>query len=157
MRPPARSTTNFEKVKTGEFIYGIIEKIEYDEKHPFKGFDGKPDKVSPAIRFVFKLDGYEYPHRSRWMNFNVGEKANLYKKYIAKLVNNARPDMDFDLDALVNMKIKTIWEDNGDFQNLESIYALGPKLDVEESKEERPPIPEDDFVPEMEEDDDVPM
>jgi len=158
MRPPARKTTDFEKVATGDFITGIIEKVEYDENHIFKGFDGKPDKTSPAIRFVFKLDGYEYPHRSRWMNFNVGEKANLYKKYIAKLVNNAKPDMDFDMDVFTNMKIKTIWEDNGDFQNLESIYANGAKITVDESHtdDEPPQHTDDDFVPEPD-DEDIPM
>jgi hypothetical protein len=161
MRPPARKTTDFEKVVTGDFIMGIIEKVEYDENHIFKGFDGKADKTSPAIRFVFKLDGYEYPHRSRWMNFNVGEKANLYKKYISKLINDAKPDMDFDMDVFTNMKIKTIWEDNGDFQNLESIYPNGPRLTVQEGGPvDEPPPPhtdEDDFVPEGEYDDDPPM
>lgn len=152
MRPPARKTTDFEKVVTGDFITGTIDKIEYDENHSFKGFDGKPDKISPAIRFVFKLDDYEYPHRSRWMNFNMGEKANLYKKYVTKLVANAKPDMDFDLDELIGMKVKTIWEDNGDFQNLESIYPAEQKRTV---KEEKGQDPDDDFVPEY--DDEPPM
>lgn len=152
MRPPARNSMTYEKVKIGDFIYGVIEKIEYDDNHKFKGFEGKEDKLSPALRFVFKLQGYEYPHRSRWMNFNVGEKSNLYKKYIAKLVNNPKPDMDFDMDKFVSMEIKTIWEENGDFQNLESIYPNGAKLTINENEVNEPPaITEDDFIPEIDE------
>jgi hypothetical protein len=157
MRPPARSVT-FEKVLIGDFITGIIERVEYDENHTFKGFEGKADSQALAIRFIFKLDGYEFPHRSRWMRFNVGEKANLYKKYISKLVNNAKPDMDFDLDVFNGMKIKTIWEENGDYQNLESIYPIGPKITVSElpppMPDEPPHIEDDDFP---HEDDDMPL
>jgi hypothetical protein len=158
MRPPARKTTDFEKVRTGDFILGTIDKIEYENEHTFKGYQGAADKVAPAIRIVFKLEGYEYPHRSRWMNFNMGEKANLYKKYVTKLVANAKPDMDFDLDELIGMKVKTIWEDNGDFQNLESIYPAEQKRTVKEEKGqdgEYPSPPDDDFVPEY--DDEPPM
>jgi hypothetical protein len=158
MRPPERKSTDFEKVVCGDFVMGEIERVEYDESHKFKGFEGKEDKLAPAVRFVFKLEGYTYPHRSRWMNFNVGEKANLYKKYIAKLVNNAKPDMNFDLDLFTGMKIKTIWEMNGDFNNLESIYPNGPKLTITENEANEPPVPtDDDFVPEMEDADDVPL
>jgi hypothetical protein len=150
MKPPQRSSTTFEKVKIGDFITGYISKIEYDNEHKFKGFEGKEDKISPAIRFVFKLDGYEYPHRSRWMNFNVGEKSNLYKKYISKLVANAKPDMSFDLDILLDMQVKTIWEENGDFQNLENIYPAGKKITIKDEDEG------DDFTHEPD-DDDVPL
>lgn len=155
MRPPERKRTDFEKVKIGDFIAGIIEKIEYDMEHKFT-YKGE-DKVAPAVRFVFKLDGYQFPHRSRWMGFNVGEKANLYKKYIAKLVNNAKPDMDFDIDRFVGMRVRTIWEENGDFQNLESVYPAGEKLIISENEMNEPPVPpDDDFVPELT-DDDVPL
>ena len=152
MKPPARKTTDFEKVVVGDFITGTIDKINYDMEHKFKGFEGKEDRISAAVRFVFKLDDYKFPHRSRWMNFNTGEKSNLYKKYIAKLVNNAKPDMDFDLDLLNGFKIKTIWEENGDFQNLESIYPNQQKLilPVEAIRDELP----DDFP---HDDDDIPL
>lgn len=157
MLPPKRNTTDFEKVICGEFVPGEIERVEYDDLHKFKGFEGKDDTVAPAIRFVFKLEGYRYPHRSRWMRFNVGEKANLYKKYIAKLVNNAKPDMIFDLDLFTGMKIRTIWEMNGDFNNLESIYPAGQKLIIKENEINEPPPPtDDDFVAEVEELDDIP-
>jgi hypothetical protein len=153
MRPPPRtSSTTFEKVQIGEFILGTIDKIEYDTAHKFKGFEGKEDSIAPALRFVFKLQGYEWPHRSRWMRFTLGEKSNLYKKYVSKLVMNAVPDMDFDLDQLKGMQIKTLWEENGEFQNLESIFPIGQKLAVTDNEINEPPPPmEDDFIPEIEE------
>jgi hypothetical protein len=152
MKPPARTKTDFEKVKIGEFIMGTIDKVEYDMEHSFKGFEGKADTVSPAVRFIFKLQGYEFPHRSRWMRFTLGEKSNLYKKYVAKLVNNPKPDMEFDLDVFNGMQIKTIWDENGDYQNLDSIYPLGAKIDVTKTPtvEETPAPTEDDFIPEIE-------
>jgi hypothetical protein len=157
MRPPKKENT-FEKLACGDFIKGFIEDINYDETHTFKGFEGKPDSQSLGIRFVFRFEGYEYPHRSRWMKFNVGEKANLYKKYISKLVNNTKPDIDFDLDLLKGMPVKTVWEQNGDFQNLELIAPLKNKLTIPENEANEPPVvvEEDDFAPELS-DDDVPL
>jgi hypothetical protein len=43
-------------------------------------------------------------------------------------VENPAPDMDLDLDLLKNMKVKTLWNENGDFQNLESIFPAGSKV-----------------------------
>jgi hypothetical protein len=157
--PPVRKMIDFEKVKCGDFITGTISNIEYEDDHRFKGFEGKEDRISEAVRLVFTLDGYEYPHRSRWMSFSLGEKSNLYKKYVAKLVNNAKPDMHFDLDALLNMKVKTIWEENGDFTNLDSIYPNGKKLEVDATAPDEHPSADDDFPVEHEtfEDDEIPL
>jgi len=150
MRPPKRESKDYEKVAIGEMIPGVIDVVEYDTEHKFKGFQGKEDTIQPAIRLKFKLDGYQYPHYSRWMKFNLGEKANLYKKYVAKLVENAVPDMDFDLDILNGMKIKTVWSEENDFQNIDAIYPDGKKIKVELSTpsqepthEEEPPIGEE--------------
>ncbi|MFA5324522.1 MAG: hypothetical protein WC373_17730 [Smithella sp.] len=160
MRPPKSGGMTFEKVKIGEFIFGNIKEVQYDKEHKFKGFEGKDDTVGLAVRFVFKLQGYEFPHFSRWMRLNLGEKANLYKKYVSKLVANARPDMDFDLDDLNGLEVKTVWDENGDFQNLENIWPIGGKLKVREFDKdelpEPPPPTEDDFVPEYESED-VPL
>lgn len=154
MRPPASSSTTFEKVKIGEFIFGTIVKIDYDKEHKFKGFEGKADTIALAVRFVFKLQGYEYHHYSRWMKFNLGEKANLYSKYVVKLVANAKPDMDFDLDELLNLEVKTIWDEKGDFQNLENIWPVKNKITVKLfDKGDAPPIEDYDFIPEIEEND----
>jgi hypothetical protein len=130
MRPPKRSSTEYEKLVIGEFITGEIEKVEYDENHTFKGFQGKEDTVQSAVRFKFRFEGYNFPHYSRWMKFMYAPKANLFVKYVSKLVENAEPDMDFDLDLLTGFKVKTIWAENGDFQNLESIFPVGKKVDA---------------------------
>ena len=139
MRPPKLS---YEKVPTGIPVNGIIHEVQYDEKRIWKGYVnpetgaiGK-DTVFPGVRFVFDLDGCVYQHYSRWMKFNVGEQSNLYKKYLVNLIENAVPDMDFDLDELNGMRITTVWADDGDFQNLESISSNGPKITVNISEAE---------------------
>ena len=133
MKPPANKKTDFEKVVVGEMLPGIIEDITYDQEHKFKGYQGGPDTEQPAVRFKFALDGYKYAHYSRWYKFNYGEKANLYKIFLVKLVENAVPDMDFDLDLLKGMKVKTLWNENKDFQNLESIYPIDAKKKADDS------------------------
>src|SRR3990167_5202172 len=128
MRPQARPKQDYEKVAIGEMLSGVIEEVCYDNEHKFKGFQGKEDTIQPAVRLKFKLDGYKFPHYTRWMKFSLGEKANLYKKYIAKLVENATPDIDLDLDILNGMKIKTVWSEENDFQNIDAIYPVGEKV-----------------------------
>jgi len=130
-RPPERPKFDYEKVEIGNFVNGVIENIEYDNEHKFKSPDG--EKISPAVRFVFKLDGYKYPHRSRWMTFSYGEKTNLYSKYIVKLVLGAIPDLDMDLDVLKGMRVKTIWNEQNDFQSIENIFPVGEKLKLSEA------------------------
>lgn len=127
MKPPSKDKTDFEKVAIGEMLPGVIEDISYDQEHKFKGYQGGPDTIQPAVRFKFVLDGYKFAHYSRWYKFNYGEKANLYKIFLIKLVENAEPNIDFDLDLLKGMKVKTLWNENGDFQNLESIYPIDAK------------------------------
>ena len=124
---PERKKMDYEKLKIGEFITGIIEEVQYDKEHLFKGFQGKEDTTQMAVRFKFKFDGYNHPHYSRWMKFMYASKANLYVKYVSKLVDNAQPDMELDLDLLQGLEVKTIWVENGDFQNLESIFPLNKK------------------------------
>ena len=145
MRPPKRDKKDYERVPVGEFVTGIIEEVQYAPEHVFKGFSGGPDVTAPGIRLKFKFDGCQYAHYSRYMKFNVGEKSNLYKKYLLKLVENAVPDMDVDLDILNGMKVKTLWADNGDFQNLENIFPVGEKVkaDAVVPTTEEPPIVDD--------------
>ena len=150
MRPPKNS---YERVPVGVPVFGIIEVVQYDEKHAFKAFkEGEPDTAQPAVRFKFKLDGCEYAHYSRWMKFNVGAKANLYNKYLVMLIADAIPDMDIDLDILNGMKIKTVWSNNGDFQNLDSIEPAKDKIkqDAEVPAidlDEPPPVEKDEDAP----------
>ena len=152
MRPPPREN-NFEKVVIGEFINGTVADIEYDEQHKFKGYQGNEDRITSAVRLVFELDGYEYPHRTRWMTFSYGEKTNLFNKYLVKLVKNAEPDMDFDLDNIKGLKVKTIWQEKNGFQSIEAIYPLGERVDPDVEKSE--PIdlgddPDEELLPEEE-------
>ena len=146
MKPPDRPKTDFEKVKVGEFIHGTINDVQYDMEHKFKFKD--KETVAQAIRFVFTLDGYEHNHFSRWMRFNVGEKSNLYRKYISELIEGATPDMDFDLDVLKGAKVKTIWKEKNGFQYIDSIWPDGPKTDPNK------PIPETEVDPTPPEGDD---
>jgi hypothetical protein len=147
-KPPERAKVEFEKVKVGEFINGVIENIEYEKDHVFKSKEGT--KTAPAVRFVFKLDGYQYPHRSRWMTFSYAEKSNLYKNYLSKLILGAMPDMDMDLDVLKGVKVKTIWNEQNEFQFPENIFPVGDKYKLadlakedvqhEEVREEQEPF-----------------
>lgn len=140
---PIRKTTEFEKVVIGEMIKGVISEVMYDQEHKFKGYQGAEDTIQPAVRFKFELEGYKFPHYSRWFKFNYGERANLYKIFLSKLVEKPKPDMDFDLDLLKGMKIKTIWNENGDFQNLESIFPLEGKVKATDTLSPEEPADED--------------
>ena len=128
MFPPKTEHTDFEKLAIGEFIIGKIAEVQYDLNHSFKGFGDKPDAIKPAVRFVFEFEGYQYHHFSRWLKFTTAEKSNLYKKYISKLVEGVEPDCQFDLDILKGMAVKTIWVEENDYQNIESIFPVGEKI-----------------------------
>lgn len=147
MRPPKRDPKDYEKVAIGEFVFGHIVDVQYDMEHKFKGFQGAEDRIVPAVRFVFELEGYNHKHYSRWMTFNVGEKSNLYQKYLTKLVQNAMPDMDIDLDVLKGMRVKTIWSEKNDYQAIESIFAASNKVSINDippsNIEEEPTVNEE--------------
>lgn len=126
MRPPARAKLDFEQVKVDEWINGEIEEIKYDQEHK-STFEGK-ERVRPAVRLKFKLEGYNYPHYTRWLTFNYSEKSNLYKNFLLPLVEGAKPDIEFDLDELKGMKIKTMWSQVEEFQNLAMIRPMDKKV-----------------------------
>lgn len=146
MRPPKRSNANYERIqKYDEWIPGIIEEIKLEEgrRTGFKNDDGS-DKFADQVRFKFILEGHEFPHYGRWMSYTMGEKSNLFIKYLKHLVEGAQPDMDFDLDLLKKMPIKTMWVQNGDFDNLEQIRPAKVKVKggvapASLSREEEPP------------------
>ncbi len=151
MKPQRRNNVDYERVKTGDFINGRIIDIQYDEEHEFK-FKGDI-KMRPACRFVFELEGYKFKHYTRWITFSYGEKTNLYKKYLENLVLGAMPDMDFDLDQLKGMSVKTIWKGE-DFQSIELIRPIGNKLGSELIKEPIAPASVED-LPEEESSEDI--
>lgn len=147
MMPPQRE---FEKVPTDNFVTGTIDDYDYEEKHDFsfgKKFDDPKEQeksIRPGIRFKFLIDGLKFPKHSKWMTFSYDERANLYKKYLASLVNGAKPHMKFDLDQLKKLPVRMLWKDdkNPDYQSLDSIRPIGEKvvpsdvLPVQETEEE---------------------
>lgn len=136
MKPPPRTKLDYEKIPVDVWVEGTIQDIQYEaeRKSMFKG----QEKVGPAVRFKFAFEGCQYPHYSRWFSFSYDEKSNLYKKIVSQLVEGAEPGFDFDLDALKGMGIKTMWSNNGDFQNLEMIRPLTEKITRSQPKEEIP-------------------
>lgn len=126
MKPSPRAKTDFEQVVVDEWITGEIEEIKYDLEHKSM-YEGK-ERIRAAVRFKFKLDGYDFPHYSRWLTFNYSEKSNLYKEFLTPLVEGAKPDIEFDLDQLKDMKIKTMWTQNDEYQNLKMIRPLNKKV-----------------------------
>lgn len=151
MIPPKRNT-DFEKVVVGEFIAGKIVGIEYDPEHK-STYQGK-ERIYYAIRLVFDLEGYKFPHRTRWMTFSYSEKANLFKKYLLKLVEGIVPDCDFDLDKLKNMPVQTYWEEENNFQSVALIKPANGKLKHVVPTE---PQPVDDFDPSNDTNEEVPF
>lgn len=144
MKPPKIEKKDYEKVDTLDFVMGSVEGIQYDENHKFN-YEGQ-SKVRAAVRIKFKVDGYKYSHYSRWMGFSYGEKSNLYLKYLVPLVESAKPDMDFDLDALKGMKVRMLWQEKNGFQYIETIRPVGPKVSagIQVSDDE---LTSDDSIP----------
>ena len=128
MKPERKDPKDFEQVAIGEMIIGVIEEVQYDTEHTFKGFQGKEDTKGTAIRFKFKLDNYQYAHYSRWMRLSLNKKSNLYLKYAVKLIEGIQPDADVDLDILNGAKIKVIYAENNGYQNVDSIFPDGIKV-----------------------------
>jgi len=124
----------FEKVKVGDLLPGIICSVQEDPEHLFKGFKDKekgtvnPDVTCQAVRFIFLFDDYQEKHYGRWEKKNYGAKSNLYKKYIEKLVDNAKPDQKFDIQLLDGMPVKVLWSEKNNFQNVDMVLPLKDKL-----------------------------
>lgn len=131
MRPPKTNNIDYERVKVyDEWINATIEdiKLEENRRTGFKDDKTGADKYVDQVRFKFNLDGHSYPHYSRFITYSYGEKANLYLKYIKQLVAGAQPDLKFDLDLLKGMKVKLMFSQNGDFDNLDQIRPAAGKF-----------------------------
>ena len=124
MYPPRREKVDYEKVKTNDFIIGEIVEIMHEKEHKFT-FQGET-KTREAVRFKFKLENYKYSHYSKWHTFSYGSKSVLYNKYLSNLVENATPDMNFNLSTLRGMQVKTMWKGD-DYQDIELIRPLNNK------------------------------
>jgi hypothetical protein len=96
-----------EDVETDVFIQGVITKVEEEQDHKF--ITPKGEVLSDAVRIHFALDGYQQDKRSAWMYFHYGKKGALLNKYLVKLVENAQPYMNFDIQKIVGMGVEVIF------------------------------------------------
>jgi hypothetical protein len=124
--------TDFEKVEIDSWINGSIAEVQerLNENKKFKNKETGEDEVRSAqeVRFVFSLDGYSFKHYSRWMTISTHKESNLFKKYLSKLILDAKAGEDIDLDQLIGMRVKTMWDNdewNGQvYQNIVQIKPL---------------------------------
>lgn len=123
MKFPVRPRREYEKVPVEVWINGEIEEVQYKDDH--ENFN--KEKVQ-GVRLKLKLEGCSYPHYTRWMTFGCAEKSNLYKLVILPLVQDAKPFMDFDMDELTGFKIKSMWSNNDEYQNLDMMRPINGKL-----------------------------
>lgn len=123
MRPPVRPKREYEKVPVEVWVNGEIEEIQYKDDH--ENFN--KEKVQ-GVRLKLSLEGCKFPHYTRWMTFGYAEKSNLYKLVILPLVQDAKQFMEFDIDELKGFKIKTMWSNNEEYQNLDMMRPRDTKL-----------------------------
>ena len=129
------SQREYEKVVVDTWVEGIIEVVQYDGNRTYSVKDKETGEWSkataPHVRFKFKLDGYQFPHYGRWMKASTNEKSNFYGKYLKPLCPTHDPvDCAIDLDSLTGVRVKTMWEDDGDYQRVTAIRPLTQDLDV---------------------------
>ena len=136
----------YEKVPVDVWLDATIVEIKRDENHETT-FQGQTT-MKDCIRFKFDIDGCEMPHYSRWLTFSYSAKANLYKRYITKLVAGCSEYFDFDIESLKGMKIKLMYsettKDGKTFQNVEMVRPQGEKVNFDFTRsdivQDAPPI-----------------
>ena len=147
MKPKKRV---FEQVKVDEWLKGTIADIKYDDEHEFT-YKSESYKAQ-AVKIFIELDGYKEKKQTQWMSFLYTERANLYKLFVSELVAGALPKMELDLEVINNMRIKVMYAQNGEYQNITMVRPLDSKVlasskppkDQPESSETDEPPPEDD-------------
>ncbi len=146
MRTIGGGRKDYERVAVDEWLAGEIAEVQYDENRQYNVKDKETGEWSkataPHVRFKFRLEGYQYPHYSRWMKASTFEKSNLYGKYLKYLCPKYDcADQMINLDALEGAAIKVMFEDSGEYQNVSSIRGLKP-LPAQEpgSDEDAPPF-----------------
>lgn len=123
MIPPKKE---FEQVKVDDWIPGEIIDVQYDPQHEFKSRKGSD--ISLGVRVIFALETYKDKKYSRWMYFNYAENSNLYKLFINPLVQGAHPNMSFDMDLLKGFKVKVMYTQNEQYQNLSLVRPQTEKI-----------------------------
>lgn len=121
----------FEKLAIDEWLNGEITTVEHrlNENRKFKNEAGETEvKTVDEVRIVFKFEGYEFKHYSRWMTASTHKESNLFKKYLSKVLLDLQPNSDLNTDELVGKKVKVMWSENeynGEmYQNVEQVRAL---------------------------------
>ncbi|MBW2993471.1 hypothetical protein KY317_02765 [Candidatus Woesearchaeota archaeon] len=112
---PGKGDFDYETVKIDEWIVGQIsdvqERLGVDKTFKDKDGELKTKKVD-QVRFKFELQGYQFPHYSRWMTLSTNENSNLYKKYISSLFGTKFPaDTLMNVEKLEGLFVKTMWDE----------------------------------------------
>ena len=146
----------YEQVELDVFITGEILEVQgrfgveksYKDRETGEMITRKTDQC----RFKFELEGYKFPHYSRWNNLSTNENSHLFKTYILPLFGNKYPpNTDIDIEKLAGAKVKVRWDETtlktgSKFQFVDKIRFLGPadadKIDLLAAEEE-PPTPEE--------------
>ena len=124
-------SVEYEKVTADEWLVGVIEEVQYQADRKYKSKDKDTgewsEKSAPHVRIKLKIDGYKFPHYSRWMKASTNEKSNFYAKYLKHLC----PDFDckdkvVDIDKLVGVRVRTMWENDGEYQHIIGRHFLWP-------------------------------
>jgi len=135
---PPREKTDFEKVIVDEWITGkiVAEKVFENVDQKFKDKEGN-DSVRKVnqVRFELSLDGYQHNHYSSRMTLSTHEKSNLFKFLQQIYGENIAPDLAIDTAKLIGLKVKTMWGNNGEYQNLIQIRPLGTPPVIWETQE----------------------
>lgn len=84
-------------------------------------------KIYDAIRFKFEVENVPEPRYSFWELFSYSERANLYRNFLAHLVENAEPFMDFDLERLKGMKVRIMFSEPWGETGLQKIQLIKPQ------------------------------
>ena len=138
---------DFERVTADEWINGSIvgEDVFRDVEQKFK--DNKTGEAGvrkvDMVRFKFQLDGCVYNHYSRKMTLSMSEKSNLYKFLQQIYGQTIVPDIPVDTTKLAGLKVKTMWANDGEYQNLVMIRPLEnpPSIwDIPEEHEHEEPV-----------------
>ena len=125
----------FEQVQVDEWLVGKIEAVQFDAHKTYKAKNKDTGewetREAPHIRFKFALEGYKYPHYSRWMKASTNEKSNLYSKFLKYLCPQYDcQDKVIDIDLLTGCGVKTMWAQEGEYQNLAQIRGVNPALNI---------------------------
>ncbi len=121
---------DFEKLAVDEWLTGSIvgEDVFKDVEQKFK--DQKTGETGvrkvDMVRFKFQVDGYVYNHYSRKMTLSMNEKSNLFKFLQQIYGQSIVPDIPVNTEKLAGLKVKVMFTNDGEYQNLTMIRPLEP-------------------------------